>query len=39
METYGNIAQIDYDFDAEEFDDLSEDAKDFIDSLLLKDPK
>lgn len=39
METYGNIANVDFDFDAEEFDDISDEAKDFIESLLIKDPK
>ena len=38
METYANIANVDFDFDAEEFDDISDEAKDFIESLLIKDP-
>lgn len=39
METYGNISNVDFDFDAEEFDDISDEAKDFIECLLVKDPK
>eukprot|EP00794_Sanderia_malayensis_P002975 gene2975-3429_t len=39
MQTYSNIANVDFDFDAEEFDDISEEAKDFIECLLIKDSK
>ncbi len=39
METYGNISNVDFDFDAEEFDDISDEAKDFVECLLIKDPK
>lgn len=35
-ETYANITRADYDFDDEAFDAISQDAKDFISSLLVK---
>ncbi|XP_066996546.2 titin homolog isoform X2 [Anabrus simplex] len=35
-ETFANITRADYDFDDEAFDAISQDAKDFISSLLLK---
>jgi len=37
-ETYANISAVTFDFDCEEFDQISEDAKDFINSLLKRDP-
>ena len=39
METYANIGMVEYDFDCEEFDDISDAAIDFIEKLLLRDPK
>ncbi|GLH01363.1 Obscurin [Gryllus bimaculatus] len=35
-ETFANITRADYDFEDESFDAISQDAKDFISSLLLK---
>ena len=35
-ETYTNINRVNYDFDDEAFTDISEDAKDFISKLLIK---
>lgn len=35
-ETFANITRADYDFDDEAFDAISQDAKDFISSLLEK---
>lgn len=37
VETMANVTIAQYDFDDVAFDDISEDAKDFIKSLLLKD--
>jgi len=37
-ETYINISSVTFDYDCEEFDEISENAKDFINSLLKKDP-
>lgn len=34
-ETFVNITRVDYDFDDEAFDHVSQDAKDFISKLLL----
>lgn len=39
METYSNIGMVEYDFDCEEFDDISDDAIDFIEKLLIRQPK
>ena len=39
METYANIGMVEYDFDCEEWDDISEDATDFIEKLLERRPK
>lgn len=39
METYANIGMVDYDFDCEEFDEISETAIDFIEKLLVRSPK
>merc|ERR1739847_53744 len=36
VETFANISGIDYDFDDEAFDNISEEAKDFIPKLLVK---
>jgi len=38
-ETYNNISSVTYDFECEEFDDISENAKDFINCLLKDKPK
>ena len=38
-ETLSNVTSADYDFDADEFDEISSAAKDFIDKLLIKQPK
>ena len=38
-ETLSNITMAQYDFDAPEFDDISDTAKDFIDKLLVQQPK
>lgn len=35
-ETFANITRAEYDFDDEAFDAISQDAKDFIVSLLIK---
>ena len=35
QETFVNINRVDYDFEDEAFDDISDDAKDFVRSLLL----
>ena len=37
LETMANVTKAEYDFDDESFDVISEKAKDFISSLLLKD--
>ena len=39
QETYSNICQVDYHFDEEYFDTISEDAKYFVQELLIKNPK
>lgn len=39
QETYANVAACQYQFDDEFFGNVSEVAKDFIQSLLVKDPK
>ncbi len=36
-ETYNNISKAEFDFDDESFDGLSDEAKDFIGKLLVKD--
>ena len=36
QETYANISRIDYDFEEEVFDTISDNAKDFIQCLLIK---
>ena len=38
LETFNNITSCSYDFDVEEFENISEDAKSFICKLLLKNP-
>lgn len=38
-ETYNNISSVTYDYECEEFDDISENAKDFINCLLKEKPK
>lgn len=37
MQTMANVTVAQYDFDDEAFNDISDDAKDFIAKLLLKD--
>ena len=37
--TYSNVSRAEYDFDESEFDEITESAKDFISSLLVKDAK
>ena len=37
IETMANVTIAKYDFEDEAFSDISEDAKDFIKSLLIKD--
>ncbi|KFM79112.1 Myosin light chain kinase, smooth muscle, partial [Stegodyphus mimosarum] len=37
METMANVTRAEWDFEDESFDDISEDAKDFISKLLIKD--
>ncbi|XP_066919548.1 uncharacterized protein [Clytia hemisphaerica] len=39
QETYDNICRVDYHFDEEYFDTISEDAKLFVQELLIKNPK
>ena len=36
METFSNISDTSYDFDDDSFDDISEEATDFISKLLVK---
>jgi len=38
-ETYNNISNVQFDFDLEEFDSISENAQDFISCLLKKSPR
>ena len=38
-DTLTNVIKCDYDFDYEDFDDISEAAKDFIDKLLIVNKK
>lgn len=38
-ETYNNISGVTYDYECEEFDEISENAKDFINCLLKEKPK
>ena len=38
-EWYSNVSRAEYDFDEPEFDEITETAKDFISSLLVKDAK
>jgi myosin-light-chain kinase len=38
-ETYVNVTRAEYDFEDESFNDISNEAKDFIEKLLLKDLK
>lgn len=39
LETMANVTRANYDFDDEAFDVISDEAKDFIEKLLLKDPE
>ncbi|KAG8178585.1 hypothetical protein JTE90_021005 [Oedothorax gibbosus] len=39
METMANVTRSEWDFEDESFDEISEDAKDFISKLLIKDQK
>ena len=34
----GNVSKVDYDFDDEAFDVITNEAKDFIEKLLIKNP-
>ena len=36
METYNNISAVNYDFDDDSFEDISEEAMDFVSKLLVK---
>lgn len=38
-ETYGNVTKAEYDFSDESFKEISDEAKDFIRLLLIKDLK
>ncbi len=38
-QTYNNITKAEFDFDDESFSDISDEAKDFITKLLVKDLK
>ena len=38
-ETFSNVTMAQYDFDEEEFEEISDDAKDFIDKLLQRERK
>ena len=38
-ETFSNVTQADYDFDDDTFNSISDDAKDFIQKLLIKDQR
>ena len=38
-QTYNNITKAEFDFDDESFEDISDEAKDFISKLLVKDLK
>jgi len=39
QETYSNICSVDYHFDEEYFDTICDDAKNFVQELLIKKPK
>ena len=39
QETFQNICQVNYDFDEEYFEEISEDAKSFVSELLIKKPR
>lgn len=39
QETYANIVEVDYHFDEEYFDKISDDAKLFVSELLIKKPR
>jgi myosin-light-chain kinase len=39
LETMANVTIAEYDYEDETFDNISEDAKDFIDTLLVKDKR
>lgn len=38
-ETMGNVTMVKYDFDSDSFDEVSDEAKNFIKSLLIKDTR
>lgn len=38
QETFLNVSTVDYDFDDELFDNVSQEAKEFIEKLLIKQP-
>jgi myosin-light-chain kinase len=38
-DTYNNISKVEYDFDDESFEQISDEAKDFISKLLVKEVK
>jgi myosin-light-chain kinase len=39
QETLSNVTTATWDFQAEEFDNISKEAKDFISKLLVRDPR
>ena len=39
QETFLNVSTVDYDFDDEVFEVVSQDAKDFVEKLLIKQPR
>jgi len=39
QETFSRILEVDYDFDEEDFEEISLDAKNFIEKLLIKRPE
>lgn len=39
LETMANVTRANYDFDDESFDVISDEAKDLIEKLLVKDPE
>ena len=39
QETYENIVKVDYHFDEEYFDSISDHAKSFVKDLLIKNPR
>ena len=39
LETMANVTIAEYDYEDEAFDNISDDAKDFVDKLLVKDKR